>query len=261
MHDSLNGRVYLIDGPMKTLLAVGLAVFCAGAQTPTEPPLLIQLTRTAGTNAATIRPYANAGVGINALGMKAITGVSETWFLEGHDSFASIEEIDKALKAVLPARDPQEEGFGQTRTLIAILRPGLSYRPDLAIKLFPKARYFHISLYRIRPGTDGEFAQIVKNRRAGFDRLNLDRPDIAYHVISGGQADTYIFVAPLTSLRTLDDTLARMPAAQEGERAPKSSVDVEISREHLLLRVDPQISWVSEGFVAADPEFWKPKRR
>jgi hypothetical protein len=247
---------------MKKLFVFAVSVFCAIAQTPTEPTLLIQLTRTAGINAQMIRPYANAGVAINALGMKAITGVNETWFLEGHDSFASIEELDKALNAVLPARNPQEEGFGQTRTLIGILRPSWSYRPDLAIKLFPRAHYFHISLHRIRPGSEAEFAEIVKNRRSGFDRLNLDRPDIAYQVISGAQADMYIFVAPLTSLKTLDDALARMPAVLEGTRsASKNPLDVEISREHLLLRVEPQISWVSEGFVAADPEFWKPKSR
>ena len=57
--------------------------------------------------------------------------------------------------------------------------------------------------------------------------------------------------------------LARMPASLETGARPGSKIaaDIEISREHLLFRVDPQISWVSQGFVSADPEFWEGKRR
>lgn len=253
---------------MRTLLLAGILTFYAAAQTPTEPPLLIQVIRAPGSDGASIRPYLNA-VATNVLGMRSVTGVSETWLIEAHDSFVSIEELDKAISAGSPARggsdrmSSQDDLLAPSRTLVALYRPNRSYRPDEAIRMFPKARYFHISLYRIRPGADGDFGELVRQRRYGFERTNLDRPDIAYQVISGAPSETYVFLAPLTSLKTLDDMLARMPASLETGARPGSKIaaDIEISREHLLFRVDPQISWVSQDFVSADPEFWEGKRR
>jgi len=30
-----------------------------------------------------------------------------------------------------------------------------------------------------------------------------------------------------------------------------------LTRKHLLLRVEPTMSWVSDDFASADPEFWR----
>jgi hypothetical protein len=240
---------------MKTLLLAGIAVLTACAQTPTEPPLLIQMIRGPGGDNGTIRPYSQAGAAVNVLGMRAVTGVSETWLLEAHDSFASIEDLDRALGAASPG---QEDAPALARTMIAIYRPGWSYRPELAIRMFPKARYFHVTVHHVRPGT--EFGELVKQRRSGYDRINLDRPDIAYHVVSGAFSETYVFLAPLLSLKTLDDALARFAGSGDGGSKNLAS-EIEFSRESLLLRVEPKISWVSEAFVQADPDFWKGKTR
>ena len=78
-------------------------------------------TLTAGLS----RPYGEAGAAINVIGMAAITGLPETWLLEAHWSFASIEGIDRVLSAV-PARsgessDPLlDEVLWSTRTMIAL---------------------------------------------------------------------------------------------------------------------------------------------
>jgi hypothetical protein len=67
----------------------------------------------------------------------------------------------------------------------------------------------------------------------------------------------------LPSLRTLDNTFARMPAHPEGFATPRGKEsrqiqwEAEVTREHMLFRVHPNLSHVSEGFAAADPEFWK----
>jgi hypothetical protein len=48
----------------------------------------------------------------------------------------------------------------------------------------PKARYIHVTIYRIRPGAEAAFVELVKLRRGAFDSINSDRPDMAYQVIS-----------------------------------------------------------------------------
>lgn len=98
------------------------------------------------------------------------------------------------------------------------------------------------------------------------DSINLNRPDIAYQVISGAEAGTYMFFGPLVSLSSLDTGLANSPVYAEdladasAEVRRKIATDGEISRENLLFRVDPRISNVSQEFAAGETEFWHGKK-
>jgi hypothetical protein len=246
---------------------------CAWAQIPTEPPPILQLIRKPGINAQPIRPYGDAKAAVNVIGMSAMTGQPETWLMESHLTFASIEELDRGLTSVAPLRragDPADplwdDVLAPSRTMILTYTPGWSYRPDQAIRMFPKARYFHVSIYRIRAGTEGEYGELVRLRRQGQDSVNLDRPDLAYEVKSGAPAGTFVFLAPITSLRVFDEGVAATPVYAEGLAEARSKArskvapDSELSREHLLFRVEPRLSYVSDDFAALDPEFWRPKQ-
>lgn len=255
---------------MKPTLLAGILAFCAAAQTPTEPPLLIQLIRTPGTDARAVRPYPDAGAAVNVFGMTSITGGPEIWQIETHDSFGGIEALDRAISSVTPASDrrdrSQDDVLAPSRTLIALYREDWSFRPDVAIKMFPRARYLYVSIHRIRPGAELNYAELVRIRRLSLDRINLEMPDIAYQVISGAPSGTYVFLAPLTSLRTIDDGLARgrvgaEPATGHGEKTSQIVAATEIMRENLLFRIEPRISYVSDDFASADAEFWRPKPR
>jgi hypothetical protein len=247
---------------MRTIPIAGLLAFGALAQAQIEPWPLIQLSRRPGVDASSIRPYADAKAAVNVLGMASITGAPESWLIAAHDSFASIEDVDKAVRSVVAGRtsDPLDQlpgdVFAVSRSLIALYRPGFSYRADQAIGMFPRARYFYVTIYRIRPGTEAEFAELVKLRRGALDSINMDRPEIAYQVISGAASGTYLFLAPLTSLKSLDDGMAKGPVNAESGKAAAGS---EISRVHFLFRVEPGMSYVSDDFASADVEFWRPK--
>jgi hypothetical protein len=254
---------------MRIIALSGILAFSMTAQTPAEPPPLVQLIRKSNISAAPVRPYAEARAAVNVIGMTAVTGMPETWLVEAHQSFASIEELDKAASAATAAGPASgytagpapEEVLPPGRTMIALYRPDWSYRSDQAVRLFPTARYFHVSIYRIRPGTETDFGELVRLRRLGMDKANLDRPDLAYQVISGAPSGTYVFLAPLATFRALDDALAKMPlyfeAVATAGTPDAKTTEAEISREHLLFRVEPRISYVSDDFAAADPGFWR----
>jgi hypothetical protein len=190
--------------------------------------------------------------------------------MEMHDSFASIEGVDRALAATRLGRNSNGSGYpasdevlASARSLIGLYRPGLSYRSDEAAKYLSQARYLLISIFRIRPGDEAAFAEMVKLRRVRRDSINLDRPEIGYEVVAGAMSGTYVFVAPLPTLKTLDDGLARTPTYAEGvrEAGKKAAAEAGISQERLLLRIEPGLSCVSDDFASGDPEFWnrKPK--
>ena len=245
---------------MRIIAISAILAFAVAAQTRTEPAPLLQLIRRPGVDASSIRRFVDARAAVTVLGMTSLTGPQETWLLAAHDAFASIEDVDKAARPEPPDQVPPDV-FGVSRNLIGLYRPGLSYRPDQAIRTFPKARYFHVSLYRMRPGAEADFAELAKLRRASLDSVNLDRPDIVYQVVSGAASGTFVALAPLTSLATLDEGVARAPAYAESvsKAAGKIAAESEISRVHLLFRVEPGMSYVGDDFAAADPDFWRPK--
>ena len=237
---------------MKILVFAVLMACAAAAQTMTEPPPLVRLHRRPGV--ASVRPYADLHVALDVLGMTSLTGPLETWLMEIHDSFAGIEDVDKILRPAGPfgPGDIQESA----RSWIGVYRPGFSYRPEQAIQALRQARYCQVSIYQVRPGSEAAFGELVKSRRIEFDTINLDKPDLAYYVFSGAAAGTYLFLAPLTSLKTLDDGLAKLSAENLAAEPAKFSG---ITREYLLLRVDPANSWVSDDFASADAEYWHGK--
>src|SRR2546427_6904072 len=107
----------------------------AAAQGLIDPPPILQLVRKPGTAGASVKPYANAAAAVHVIGMRSVTGQPETWMVEAHYSFASVEELDQKLAALAPARvmnDPADplydDVLAPARTMLALHRPEWSYR-------------------------------------------------------------------------------------------------------------------------------------
>jgi hypothetical protein len=72
-----------------------------------------------------------------------------------------------------------------------------------------------------------------------------------------------VFITPLVSLRTLDQEPAALPVFAEGvadaaaKARSKVAPELELGREHILLRVEPRMSYVSDEFASIDADFWK----
>ena len=117
-----------------TLLSIALG---ASAPAQTEPPTLIRLVRSMSnlvTTGGLIQPYIDAKAPVTVLGLSSVSGAPETWLIEAHDSFASIEEVDMSVHptASAPASAPGDL-LPPSTTLIAVYRPDWSYRPAEAM--------------------------------------------------------------------------------------------------------------------------------
>jgi hypothetical protein len=85
-------------------------------------------------------------------------------------------------------------------------------------------------------------------------------------VISGAPSGTIVFLSPILTLRNFDDGVNPVPVYAEGlaaktKESSKLAADSEISREHLIFRVEPRISYVSSEFADGDPDFWRSNKR
>ncbi len=256
-------HVKIYENMTKVILLTGLLAIGAAAQ----PPNIIRVVRN-GNPGSYIQAARNADPkpSVTVFGMSAIAGLAENWLIELHDSFGNLEDLDRAVGSILFSTNgapPQADDLlPSSKALVAVYRPGLSYRADQGVQSFPKARYFDIAIYRIRLGTEGDFGNFLKLRGFGQDSINLDKPEMAYQVVSGAPAGTYIVLTPLPSLRVMDDARANTPvyAQADIDAARKIAADLQLVREHLWFRVDPRLSFVSDQFAADDSTFWHPER-
>jgi len=240
----------------------GFAILLCSLAAAQTPPPILRIIRMSGADTL-ISParYAAARAQVEVLGIRASTGLPETWAIEMHPTFASIEDLETALGIVPmpPAGPGADESLPSSRILIAYYRAGWGYRSEEAVRMLPRARYLHIAVYRMRPGGDDQLEKFMAARRRRMDAVNLDRPDLVYHVVSGAQSGLYIVLAPIVSLRKLDEGVAKLPTYAEPTVAAENQagLDSAVSLESLLFKMEPAISYVSSDFAAADPTFWR----
>jgi hypothetical protein len=269
---------------MKLYSFAAAGLFCAAAsqlaaQTPTDPPAVLRIIRedikegreTAHRNNENsfMLEAATAHYPAHILGMSSLTGTGQAWFLEGHDSFEAVEKT-------LAAYGTPDSKFAQideldaefrsgSRSWLAMYRPDLSYLPEQWVQSLPKARFMNIDIFRIQPGHDADFAELGHMHVDAARKAVSDQPVVAYEIVSGMPAGTYLLFQPTASLKTLDTDTDRSNAMMRAmgdtaaTRFVKGVRDTIVSDELLLFSIEPRMSYVPKEFIDADPDFWSQK--
>ncbi len=262
-----------------SLLGTGLlcAVFQLSAQAP-EPPKVLRIIREdikegkASAHEKTEMKFAQTLTKIkfpaSTLAMTSMSGLNQAWFLEPHETFASIGDVQAVMEKnpeldTLDALD--SEYRSSSRVTLAVYRPDLSYHGTQLMEGLPKSRYFNVITIRIRFEHDQEFAELAKTAVAAAEKAENDQPVAVYQVVSGGPAGTYILFEPAATLKALDEGQARSRALMQAmgesnaKKFLKSAGEIIAGEESLLFAFNPKMSYVSKEFAAGDPDFWTPK--
>ena len=201
------------------------------------------------------------------LAMNSVTGSSEAIFISGYDSLAAYEadakmmENSPALQAVMNQYSPGDaEYVNGGRTQIAMFREDLSY--NVGIKL-GEMRYFQIRTVRVRPGHDGEYAEVRKMINAAREKSHSPVHSAVFQVITGAPNGTYLVFTPIKSLADADPVGNPAIAAALGSDGEAKLMDLVnksvISSEDQIYAFSPKMSNPAPQTVAEDPGFWKPK--
>ncbi len=265
-----------------TCILLSLA-FQVAAQQPAAmgPPKVIRIFREEikpgkGTahekvEAAFARAFKRAKTPFSYLAVASMSGPSEVWFLEPHDSFAEIEEWDKgiekntALKSELEQLDEQDGALrsGQ-REILAVYREDLSYRPGVNIG---QMRYFQIATIRVRPGHDMEFSDAAKMYRDARVKANSEDRYATFQAVSGAPSGTYYVFVPMKSFKEIDtafepknrNAIIAAMGDDNWKKFQKLVSDSVVTSESGIYAFSPKMSNVSKEIASADPEFWTPK--
>jgi len=202
-------------------------------------------------------------------GMTASSGSNEAWFINVYPSFAAAEEYQKEmqkepLKSEFELADSHDGTLrDSTRTMWAVYRPDMSYRPEKFE--VAKAHYVAVGTMRVKLGKEEDFADGAKMYIATHEKANTDLPFLGYQVVEGAPAGTYLFFSVMESLKTMDGEAARRRAFVEAmgednyKQFAKGSGDVFQLMENNLFAMNPRMSYVPKEVEDADPAYWKPK--
>ncbi|MCX6552405.1 MAG: hypothetical protein NTY02_15610 [Acidobacteria bacterium] len=261
------------------LLAIGVTS-AFGQAIPTTQPKLLQIFREqikTGHAAAHVKTeagwpaaYAKSKSPDNYIALSSMTGPQVVWFLSPWDSYTawgkSSERDDASaeLTAELERLSLADAAHADALpTLEAMARPDLSHGayPDIA-----KQRFWEITVMRVKPGHDGDFATAAKTYKAVATRAMPNARWRVYQITAGMPGSTYLLLSTVESFGQFDAMFAEGMA---GEKAmtpaeldvfKKFDTDALMSQETNRFRLDPDMSYVSAETKATDPAFWSKKK-
>jgi hypothetical protein len=201
------------------------------------------------------------------IALDSLTGVSRSLFLSGYDSFAQWEEQGKAdLKnaSLSASLDRAAEADGALLSSyeagMFVLREDQSYNTGGGLA---HVRYFEITVYRIKPGHDADWDEIVKLVKPALIKANPDDNWAMYERAYGAGGPAFAVFHVMKSAAEIDQGFANDPkfvAAMGPEGMKKlsdlSAAAIEGSESNLFM-INPRISYVGPEMISADPEFWK----
>ena len=266
---------------LAVLLPVGISGIAAGQDKsgPRMPPKVLVALREytkpgkSGmqhdkTESLFVQAMMRAKWPIHYLAMESLSGKSRALFFTGYESFEAWEKDTRAVEknpGLLAALDHAGEVDGdllsETDGSVLAFREEYSLRPEVDIA---HMRYFEISAWQVKQGHDKDWDELVKLVTEAYKKIP-DSHWATYSSVYGNPDNTYIVFNPMKSLAEVDKNFAANKdfEAAMGEEGMKklnelSARAIESSGANLFA-INPRMSYPADGWVKADPEFWKPK--
>jgi hypothetical protein len=220
------------------------------------------------TESAFVQAMTKAKWPTHYLAAESVSGKPRALFFVGYDSFEAWEKDLKATEknAALSA-ELDRANVADGEMLSGVDQSALMFREELSLRAgvdLPHMRYFEISRFHVKQGHDKEWEALVKMYKSGFEKIE-GAHWATYQIVYGQEDGTYIIFNPIKSAAEIDRELADWPKfeAAMGEDGMKKLAELTAaavdSSESNLFMFNPRMSYVSEDWVKADPDFWKPK--
>ena len=261
------------------ILALAGGAWALAQGLPTSQPNLIHIWREsvkpgraadhAAHEAGYPAAFAKAGSPDHYLALTSVTGPSEAWYVTPFKSHAAIGESFK-----LEAKDPTLAAeLARLARVDAEFINGVEIiqamaRPDLSIGTYPdiaKARFFEITVYRLRPGQVSQFEAAAKAWGAAVKRAAPAMGARVYQVIAGMPSPTFLVFSSVEDYAEFDRVDANVEAAwkastpEEQETIRKFAAEAVLEEVSNKFRLDPVQSYVPKETRDKDPGFWQPK--
>jgi hypothetical protein len=262
-----------------SILVIGQGV--AAAQETVGPPKVLVIEREylkpgrggavhEKSESAFVRAMSAAKWPVHYVGMDSMSGPTRAVFLIGYPSFAAWEKDnqDMAKNTMLSAafdRAIQADGD----LLTSFDQGAFMYREEGSLHAdtadVPHCRYFEISAFRVRPGHQKDWIELVKLYKEGYEKVPNVKWALFESVYGADNGGVFLVINPMKSLAEVEQGFADQKKFEDsmGEDKMKrlselSSSAIE-SEQTNLFRFNPKMSYPQESWIKADPAFWTPK--
>jgi hypothetical protein len=202
------------------------------------------------------------------LGVESMTGTGEAWFLIPFESHAA--EADAMKREGEPALAAELERLSRadSEMLNGWRNIRTRARKDLSHGAYPtlaQQRFFEVTIFRLRPGKEAEFAAAAKAYGAAVARSGQGVSFRVYEVMAGMPGPAFLVFSSVTSYAEFDKMMAADEAImkaftpEDGQTFQKYSEGA-INTETHRFRLSPAMSYVPKDVRAQDPAFWMPKK-
>jgi len=269
------------------LLGLSVAVACslaAAAQesSPATPsiPKVLQITREFTkpykggaahdkTESAFVDAMTKAKWPTHYIGMTSLSGKSRALYLTSYASFEAWEKDNAAVeKNTALAAELERASVADGELLDEVDQGVFVYSEESS--LHPMAdlshqRFMEVSVYTVRPGHTREWREAVKLVKGAYEKAGTGVHWAMFHEAYGGQGSRYLILESHKTLAEIDSDFLNDKKFAEalGEDGLKHldelvAASVETA-QHELFQFNPHMSYVADEWIAADPDFWKPK--
>jgi hypothetical protein len=221
------------------------------------------------TEAAFVQAFANAKWPTHYIGTDAVTGRQRAVFFVGYDSFADWQKDTEASQkdsTLGPALDTASINDGAL--LDSITTSAFYYHEDESLNApvdISQMRYFDIEIFKVRAGHERDWDTLSKMYVDGFSKVPGVHWATWQKMYGDESGDVYIVVTPLKSLAEVDEEMTwdkklhdAVGDAQMQKMLDLGASTIESSESHLFA-INPNMSYVSEDWIKASPDFWGQK--
>ena len=220
------------------------------------------------TESAFVQAMTKAKFPIHYVAFNSMSGPARAIYLAHFDSFDEWQKANKAFEQPAAMAEFERinaadgELLDRTKQLIFSTVPELSYHSRTAS---PQIRYLEARILHVHPGHGKEFEDLVKMWIAAADKAGSSDHWGAYRIEYGDQLGSYVFLTADNSMADIDQSFAEEPKftailTDEDRKKMRELRAAAIDTDRYeLYSVNPVQSYVSEDWIKADPEFWKPK--
>ncbi len=204
------------------------------------------------------------------MALQALSGPPRSLFFFSYDSFAALEKQRQEEKANASLSADIDQAYAADGELLSSMARNIfTLRDDLMPEsgvAIATMRYMQITRVTVRPGHQADWEEYLKMLWSNLDKTEPGRHVALYQSAYGWEnGGIWLLITPMKSLEEVDEADASAAKFREtmGDTNMKhyrelAAAAVESSQRNLYA-FDPEISYVPDEWVSADPTFWKRK--
>lgn len=220
------------------------------------------------TEGAFVQAMRKAKFPLHYTAYNAMSGRARAIYLGAFNSFEEMQNANKIFDTPAVASEFERinvadgDLLDEAHVLIFSSDAELSYHSKTP---GPKNRYLEADIVQVRPGHGKDFEDLMKLYMATFDKVGSIQHWGAYRTEYGQSIGEYVFLTASNSEAEIDQRFSEDPKVMAGfsdddKKKIRELRAASIESERIeLYSVNPAQSYVTDEWIQADPEFWKPK--